>query len=402
MRTTVRLTALLAIALALAVWWLLPPPPMAAPSAPQAVVEASAPVARDHSAKASEPLQARDVPIYLRHVDPAMEICRQPRLADQTLAMFLVPGSRFQPYLETQTEDLRRYVLDTLEASAGDRPRLAAALLRGDVAAGAEIARRTEDGQAYGVAWRACQGRGAVALFRGAASAGNAQEMMAAVEQEMATASPGCDALTLERWQQLEPENAAPWLASLSKAQTAGDRTGVAGALHHAGQARVQDSRWAWLAGQVAAVLPADAPEGGRMLLLTDVIGREAALLGVVAMAPTTEACSPQELQNANRRQQCEQLADLLTQRSNTVMDLMIGAGLAERLGLPPGRIPVTRQAMQQAQQEDADEHTALMDRLGACAALRTLEGRITDMAQLGEWRAIELRRRLRSGSRNP
>ncbi|MDY0747183.1 hypothetical protein SNE35_21935 [Paucibacter sp. R3-3] len=396
MRIAVLLAVALAIALAL-VWWLASPP-AAVPPVPPAVVAASAPKVEELSTKTSAPPQAHDVPAYLRHVDPAMEICRQPRLAEQALEMFLVPGSRIQTYLETQTEDLRQYVIDTLGASAGDRPRLAAALLRGDVAAGAEIARRTEDGQAYGIAWRACQSRGAAVVFRNAASAGNAEEMMAAVERELATASPSCDALTLERWQQLQPENAAPWLASLNKAQAAGDQAGVVDALHHAGQAQVHDSNWAWLAGQVAAVLPADTPEGGRMLLLMDVIGREAALLGVTAMAPSTKACSAQELQNANRRQQCEQLADLLTQRSNTVLDLTIGAGLAERMGLPAARIPVTRQAIREAQLKDADDYTVSMERPGACAALRTIGDRLTETAQVGEWPALQRRHRLRIG----
>lgn len=338
-------------------------------------------------------LPPRELPTYLRHFDPAMEICRRPTPDAKSLVDLMPPGSGLERYLKTQTEDLRNHVLDVLSTSQAAQPRMAAALLRGDIAAAADIARATEDGKAYGIAWQACQARGAAAVFRNAASAADAQEMQAAFEREMATASPSCDALTVERWAQLEPDNAAPWLQMLSEARERGDRAAAIDALYRAGQARRQDTGFGWLTGQVAAALPADVPEGGRMMLLTDTIGRDAARPIGMGPSAVSKACSVAEAHDSNTRQQCEQVAQLLMDRSATLFDRAVGTKVAERLGLDADRIAMSSQALNEVMIEDGDQFTSLLEKAGACAALRELGDRLADRGRLGEWGAIQARR---------
>jgi len=391
--TRARGLALVAALAALGViaWWFAWPRHPAVPARAEpasAIVAASRPLP---SVSPSRPPSSSHAapPAYLRHLDPAMEICRQPALDAKSLAEAMSAGSRIERYLEIQTEDLRQYVLQALRAGADEQSRLAGALLKGDIAAAAEVARATNDGRAYGIAWQACRGRGTAAVFRNAASAGNAQEMQGAIEREMEAASPSCDALSVERWAQLEPDNAVPWLEMLAEARARGDRAAAIDALYRAGLARRQDTGFAWLTGQVAAVLPADAPEGGRMLLLTDTLGRDSARPIGPGTAAVAKACSADETRDSNVRQQCERVAQLLVDRSATIFERMMGTKLAERLGV---EVPMSSKALNGAMMKDADQFTLLMERAGACAALRELGDRFAERGRLGEWAAIEAR----------
>ncbi|WP_144006885.1 hypothetical protein [Pelomonas sp. KK5] len=359
-----------------------PPAPDPVPSdvPPPAVLAARA-------SAVAPPSSAPARPAYLRHYDPAMELCRQPPLSAESEAALAKPGSAMERYMQVQADDLKAYVIDALLARGDDQSRVAVAMLRGDVAGVAEIARRTDDGMAYGMAWQVCQGRGAQAVMRRAAAAADAAELDAEVEQERAATASNCDALSLERWAQLQPDDAAPWLHQLDAARRANDEGAVAQALYRLGQARELRSRWPWLGGQVMAVLPDDAPLGGRMQLLTDAIGRDAALVAGLGVSAASKSCEGAALQDGNRRQQCERVAELLRGRSDRLLDRTVGARMGERLGLPP--IQPDLAAIKAMQERHADRYGARLDKPTACDALRLMEEDGAEVARLGEWEAL-------------
>ena len=116
--------------------------------------------------------------------------------------------------------------------------------------------------------------------------------------------------------------------------------------------------------------------------IVASIIGRLAAVPFPWYMS-VLSFCSANEVSEANRRQVCNDLAELMTDRSDQQVDLSIGIRLAERVGWPENRLAALR-----------DRRDALMQlsmaRLapttsGRCGSFADLNASMVEVFRLGE-----------------
>lgn len=338
---------------------------------PEASAQASAPLPSGARAVAdtASAASAPDVEPITR-IDPRYEMCSNVGVGGKLSQLLVEMAGDLNGYAQRQTDDLRAVALkQLLRSGASVEQQVAGHLLKGDPAAAAKAAAEGTDGRAYGMAWLACQSN------TGTKAAPDA--------------SAACGALNIERWAQLEPDKAGPWLAMLAEAQSRGDRAQAVTAMHRAGMAREMVSGWGWLTNQVMSSLPEALPEGGELALLGEISGRQALLIGFHHGQGVMRYCSADALADANTRQQCEQVAQVMMARSGNFVDLTLGSRIGERLGLPPERMPVTRARLDAAQRHVQDALGGLAER-PLCDISRLMIRQIRDGARLGELQAAE------------
>ncbi len=365
------------------------PAPAAAESAGPSSQPGLAPAQAGSSPLASSVTTALNVTV----IDPQFEICQNPGLAMQSLSSLLGTGDRERSYLDRQVQDLRQGAVNALLQSTDDERRMAGHLLNGDTAAAAQLAQSTSQPQAYGMAWLAC---------RNAARA-RESDIISSVPPLAPDALPmglpepsavagACAGLSLERWAQLAPDNAAPWLELAAVAQQRGDRAQAIDGMYHAGLARSVNTGWGWLPGIVAGVLPESAIEGGRMQLMLDVTGQQSSMMDLTGVSGIGSFCGAPALADANTHQQCERIAQLMMGRSPNVSERLVGVGLAERLGLPASQMPVSRKEVTAALQSISDDFQGAMAQPQGCDALGRINRWLADSSRQGEWQAAQQR----------
>lgn len=234
----------------------------------------------------------------------------------------------------------RAEVIKRLEA--GSLPqRVAAALLREDVEAGASLAASTDDPLAYQLAFEACRRdasyRASVATQRAwlaasAASGGAWPEMP--TPPALPTA---CAALSLERLELLDGGSVATWFIRLSDSLGRKDETGISQALYQIAQRPRGSARPRPLTATVAEVVGAD-PNPGEVMALSAATNFDLqSLLDRPAMG-VGRVCSAGALRDANRRQLCERVVPRLAELTEDILGARVLGNLEERLGLPPSR----------------------------------------------------------------
>jgi hypothetical protein len=199
-----------------------------------------------------------------------------------------------------------------------------------------------------------------------------------------------CAQISAAQWTRLEPDNALPWLYVAGEAAARGDVAGQAEAYFRASRARLDDSKWTVFAPLLdTRLLPEPSQD------LRDVLGVSAIGMAVANPLPNYQGlkffCSQAALADPNRRQVCDDLADMLTARSDTLLGLMIGRTLGERLGWSPDHLNVLRDRIDANMQIEQD--TAGID-TESCEARQSLRQWVTDALRYGELgagqRAIE------------
>jgi len=177
----------------------------------------------------------------------------------------------------------------------------------------AALARETTSAQVYGWAGTACN----TAQYKG-------------------WAPPGCVGLSTQRWAQLAPNSAWPWLAQATQARLAGDASGELNAMHRAGGA----ANWRSDSGSLLRLLLAAQPQGLQGLprlnselqaLITDITA-----LAINVPMGLDSFCG--RSLDANRQQTCTVMADRLLSQADNLLHLGIGIAVAERAGLPGAR----------------------------------------------------------------
>jgi hypothetical protein len=140
-----------------------------------------------------------------------------------------------------------------------------------------------------------------------------------------APASPHCQALTARRLVALDRDNAAAWIALAVEEPTAVDE-----ALYQASIA----ARWDDYALAARRFIERiDAQGGLRSLALTQALLSVPGSRAVDSLQLVLDRCSVRRLADANLRQQCEQLATTLLERSRNLMLHGTGVTLATTLG---------------------------------------------------------------------
>ena len=160
-----------------------------------------------------------------------------------------------------------------------------------------------------------------------------------ACDTDLGKAAPGdCQKLTLQRWTQLDSDNAEPWLLLAADAHSKGALDTESDAVEHAAAAHSFNNYGDSLYAFSAPSLPNDATPFERAWLA-------AQLIGFVAAWPRPEYgylrthCPSTALQDDRVRRQCEALANLLLNKSNTILDLSMSRVMGQQLGWPQPRL---------------------------------------------------------------
>lgn len=231
----------------------------------------------------------------------------------------------------------------------------AAALMQGRLADLVKLALRDRDPRTVQWAVQACQGRG--------------------------QAEPTCLLVSSRLWVEVEPDNGMAWLALL-----AAEPAAQADAVYGLTRAHRFDERIGALVAVVDAAAPLTVPAHQRANLLVQAMGIDMAR-SLPSFAPLSQVCPANVAADANRREQCSAIAELLANRSNTLLARGFAAPLGERAGWSAGRVAALRRQQEQAQRR-LSEHIEAWLKLPplGCEQLTALSGHFRDLARRGEW----------------
>lgn len=196
-----------------------------------------------------------------------------------------------------------------------------------------------------------------------------------------------CQLINAAQWARLDPDNAAPWLFMLWTATTRKDRAAQDEALHRIASAKHERLGYFAAAGAILDATPDD--DGAQLaawMMVTEVIGVEAAV-GLPGLTPLVNACKGDALADANRRQTCSAVAEVLTERSDTVFDRRFGTVIGKNSGWPTERHE--RLAGEYAAYSIATLPTAPSAEDLSCATLRRDTDRVRRAAAVGENAAL-------------
>jgi hypothetical protein len=191
-----------------------------------------------------------------------------------------------------------------------------------------------------------------------------------------------CQLLSTEQWARLEPDNAAVWLRMATDAKLRGDAAGVAEAMYRASRASKADMLWGVWPGVVLSRLPPDTPGLSQAGLAEDLVGVEAAVAFPHMVA--SQYCSVADVRDANRQQICAAVADVLSTKGTTLMDLGVAAAIGQRVGWSAERVKAVR--------DERDAIAVLQTKRSAatrgfwsCVGIDQWIRQLIDTGQLGE-----------------
>ncbi len=153
-----------------------------------------------------------------------------------------------------------------------------------------------------------------------------------------------CALLNVDQWALLDDGNAEPWLFALSDAVARKDsRTRRAkrcsGSAARAGSRSACSPSPGWWPRRASSTTAMSWPRSRlRSTPSTSLAVRQPPPLQAVL-----RACRGDALANANRRQACDAVAAALAERSDTMLDADVGAGIGSRVGWPDERVDAVR-----------------------------------------------------------
>jgi hypothetical protein len=146
-----------------------------------------------------------------------------------------------------------------------------------------------------------------------------------------------CSQLSPKRWAKLDPDNAAPWLLVAERARENKDTSGEAAAFAAAGSAHRNESYMDSLLSFAEPDMPADTTPLESWTMAIRIFGIEAASRAPVG--PVFSYCSKEAMRDQTVAGRCGALAELWASKPGSVLDLMVGARLGERVGWTQQRL---------------------------------------------------------------
>lgn len=193
----------------------------------------------------------------------------------------------------------------------------------------------------------------------------------------------GCDALTAERWAQVDAGNGMPWIELLAQAQSRGDAAGVDDALARLAASARFDMRFFAVPGAVARQLPTDSHDlAAANGLVTRAIGRAAALPfpPFKALLDTCRDGAGDE----QRAGQCKAISDTMYAHSDTLISFaMSGPLLLRTTG------DASRRELIKTEREVIAAHWSPATGLSQCGVARDLVHKMRRNAEVGEVEAM-------------
>ena len=264
-------------------------------------------------------------------------------------------------------------------ATAGDaaHQRLVAALAQqpDELARATALLLQRDEGPSHANAPQACEGADCSAPAepqesdpqRQARVGANASQRDALAQMAVATRSPAvytlawracranpggaCQMLSTRQLATLDPTNADAWLEVASEADQRGETGLVDEALYRASKASTADLRWGQVSALALRSLPPGTPAIERRAVMERAAGIESAL-AMPGLKTLMQHCDATAVRDGNRLQVCADLAELMSRRSTSLLDMAIGQALGARVGWPSERLQALRQerdAMSQA-----------------------------------------------------
>lgn len=195
---------------------------------------------------------------------------------------------------------------------------------------------------AAGPAISAARRPGVDALAREAAASADPVVYAMAVEAcgtsyARVPAAGNCQLITLERWAQLDPDNAVPWTHLASAAMLRNDADAASESLYRASIAGKDRLVGDSLLTIVQPVLANGLNDVERREIGSELIGAQGWMLP--PFGTPMKMCSDDALRDGNRRQICDAYASMLIDKGTTVIERGIGIRLGERLRWPAERL---------------------------------------------------------------
>lgn len=291
-----------------------------------------------------------------------LEVCGVRRVPADELRRWKADAGLRETAMKTVDERMQRIGDAALAriaarlAAGNERQQVAARLLMQDRDGAALLAGRSSDAQAYQMALTACGGPGGE--------------------------TPHCARLTPQRWAELDPSDARPWLRLMDAAQQHQDAAGVAAALAEAA-ARPGLSRGQFLLErQAVAVADAMPDAAGIGNAWVAIIGMDAAM-PVFDLGAPLRACRGDALRDVTRLAHCRALARQVLANATDLGEASVAQKLADRVGVPREQQAHDAATLKAAQ--DRYVERALTDIGADCAALQRLKRLSTERAAMGE-----------------
>lgn len=268
-----------------------------------------------------------------------------------------------------------------------ERQRVAAAVLDDDVPTAARLAMSTTDPAAYQMALRACRHEAAYRAGYAAQQTWLKSPAASGVKfsgmRPPGPVSTHCAALTIERWELLDPGNASPWIMRLHDGLASGDQSAVTQALYQVAQRSRVDANLRVLSATLAEVVGVE-PTPGEFQALSMAAGHDMTTLTDVSIAGIGSACRADALRDANRRQLCEQVVRRMPGLVSELIDARILHSLEERLRMPHSPVAMTREELERVMKGTVEDSMRWITE-PSCAAFSEGGKRFVALARQGE-----------------
>ena len=229
----------------------------------------------------------------------------------------------------------------------------------------AKLALTTTDANAYGQAFQAC-------------SKGDSSKRAAS-----------CKLLSPDRWAQLDPHNAAPWLYVANAAHERKDAAAVEQAAYKIATSRVSDIRWGSDYAVMQSHAIAEQPRYTQIAASVDVVG-SSVKSPIPNYQSLTSLCARESMNDDNRRRLCSDMGEMFVQRDTSLIGFSVGIALGERAGWDRERIENLRDEREAL----TSMHAATLggERLFSCGWFEKFDAWSRDVARHGEMGAARAR----------
>jgi hypothetical protein len=191
-----------------------------------------------------------------------------------------------------------------------------------------------------------------------------------------------CQMLSADQWARLDPNNAIPWLHVANEAKARGDLAAVNEAMYRISKAHTSDMPWTALPSLAAKHLPADAPALTKAAITSQLM--EVASHSVPRHQTATQYCAAARPNDANRQQVCSAIAEVLTTKGTSLVDLSVGIAVAEYAGWPAERVAALRQERDAMEQVGASMPRTVQDKVN-CTVIQKHAELIDELGKHGE-----------------
>jgi hypothetical protein len=206
--------------------------------------------------------------------------------------------------------------------------------------------------------------------------------------QQDASSNPACASMSAARWGQLDPGNAAPWLALAAQAMARQDRAAALEALFQLSKASRLDYRQPYLPAMLADIKLDTLPSAVQVMLADELIGAHLAqpILPLIGLQP----CLKADPADSNMQQLCSNVAAFMLHNANNLVDLTVATRMAQNLHWDPAHLANLKADLMQVREAMQKDATSYPE--NSCAWLQQLPDYVHQMNQYGELGAIRKR----------